>query len=170
MELTESTISDFARKFLSKQGCPKGYTLRAYRKRDDRQVRADMLVKRRLVNASTVRKLGDKERVASLIEEANGMLSTNLKERGIYLRLLNDRDEFVDSGKGMKSIREEVEKAKAPDEIDAVALFLDEAGLGDMPMSDSRLVMQELHELLGKEFSPVMMKYLARKIRKKKDD
>lgn len=166
--LTESTIPDFSRKLLRKQGCPKGYTLRAYHKIDNRQVRVDMKVKRLFVNESTVHVLSDSERVSSLIDEANRLLSTDLKARGIYMRLLNERGEVLDNGTGMKSIRAEVEKANAPGEMDAVAMFLDEAGLGDMPMVDSRLMVQELHELLEKDFGPTMMKYFARKNRKKK--
>lgn len=168
VSLTESTIPDFSKKLLRKQGCPAGYTLRAYHRLDDRHVRVDMKVKRRVVKDSTVNVLDDSDRVSALIAEANRLLSTDLKARGIYLRLLNEQGEVLDNGTGMKAIRAEAKKAKPATPMDAVAMFMDEAGLGDLPLIDSRHLIQELHELLGKNFDESMMKYLTRKQRKKK--
>src|SRR5690606_18793477 len=122
----------FSRRFLRKQGCPPGYTLRASRMvgdKTERLVRKAVQVKRRRVNDTNVTPLAGNLRVASLIEEAQKLMAPEVQAKELKIRLFSDEGVAVHPGVALDTLRAEAENGKPPTLQDAEELFLDEIGL-----------------------------------------
>lgn len=160
--LKTSTFAEFSAKFVRFHGLPFGCELKLWRDKSERYARNDMLVKRKGINRKNCQPLSDDQRIRELLDEAERMLSMDLKARGLTLWLTGPDGSSIDTRTHTGTVRA-MEAAEEPYITDGKAIFqevIESCGLDDvLSVKQSGALYSALKEICGDELDDDLLNW-----------
>lgn len=151
-QLKQSTIEDLSQRVVTLAELPNGCTFRLFNKTRARYVRSDFSIKRKHIIPAHLKRPEDGDTLAYFLSEVNGLISTDLKARGLELRFYGPRGEYFAGNTHISTIRA-VPGLPPEDDDDTVAQFgqiVQNAGLGDeLSTEQVRKLYREMKETLS---------------------
>jgi hypothetical protein len=159
-KLKSSQWSDFSDRVVHICRLPKGTALRLYRKSDDRRVRSDLSVKRKLVTSANIRSLNDYDTVSDFLSKIRMLLSTNIEARGLEMRLYGPDGGRIYGNTRIRTVKQ-MEPSVVKDDSEIFETFLDlleTAGLDDISLRQAGGLYSKLREIVGDELDKRLLR------------
>ena len=151
-KLVESTIEDLSRRVVLHAKLPHGTEIRFFDKRNDRRKRSDWHIKRKHVVASNLHVPADNETVSSYLGCVEALISSDIRARGIVMKLYAPDGSLFNGNTHIGSVRAETPLPSDGDGDSAASIFSDlvcNAGLGEaLSLGDVGALYRELAEML----------------------
>lgn len=164
-QLKESTIAELSQRVVAHSLLPNGSELRFTRRSTGRRVRSDFVVRRRHVTEANLPVPDDKDRVSHLLENVVGLLSTDLKARGIEVNLFAPYGVPIAKQTQIGSVRTYpgIVEDSGDDPVDLFSVLIDNADIDFEPsLLQLRGLFREMSDMLGEGFSNAMLKNAAK--------
>lgn len=167
--LIQSSLVDAGNKFLRFQSFPEGWEIRLFNLRTKKYKRPDTGLNRYRVNRHNIRRVADDESVFTLLQVWKDSVSTDLDGRGLEPQLHHSEQGRVYGNTHIGTLRALADKAKNPDPLDGFALVLEEGGLAELSMAESRDLWNILAEVFGKDvLEERMVRFYKKRARQEK--
>lgn len=159
--LKETTLLEFSDRVVRLAGFPPGTAVALFRKDSGRRVRSDFVLKRQPLVAKSFVKPAPGDGVGEFLAALRELLSTDIEERGLELRLLGPQDQWLDERTRIGVVwMLAVEADEQPAPTDSMSLFemlLENAHLDDeLSPGAARRLYRELVSTLGPEFENLL--------------
>lgn len=168
-KVVDTNREDFSRRMLKRQDIsPDEYELVPRWRKTDVQVRKSRHWNRRVINETTVPRLGPDDNITAFIQQAYDTSSTDLQGEGIYFQLFDKvKKKPVDGNTHMKNVRIKLEHEREPSEMDGLLELLDNLGLGEVSLAETAELREVLRDFVGKDLDALLKKY-AKKMRRRR--
>jgi hypothetical protein len=162
---------DFSRRMVKRQDIsPAEYELVPRWRKTDVQVRRSKSWNRRVINETTVPRLGADDNITAFIQQAYDTSSTDLQGEGIYFQLFDKvKKKPVDGNTHMKNVRMKLEHEREPTDMDGLVELLDNLGLGEVSQPEMAELRGVLRDFVGRDLDSLLVKY-AKKMRRRRRD
>jgi hypothetical protein len=151
-KLVESSIEDLSRRVVRHAKLPHGTEIRFFDKRNDRRKRSDWHIKRKHVVASNLHVPADDETVSSYLGCVEALITSDLRARGIVMKLYAPDGSLFNGNTHIGSVRAETPIPSDGDGDDSVSLFSDlvcNAGLGEtLSLGEVGALYREMAQML----------------------
>jgi hypothetical protein len=148
--LKSSTLVEFSARLVRLFGLPRGSEIRVYRKKTGRRVRSDSTVKWRAIDAKNIERLPDSSNVRELLDEALGVLSTDLEARGCDVYLYAPDGNRLNGNTLLGTVRslEPIASEHDGEEFDTFIALLENSGLEDISLQQAGRLYRQLDQIL----------------------
>ncbi|MBV1929544.1 MAG: hypothetical protein KUG81_08550 [Gammaproteobacteria bacterium] len=159
-KLKSSSLADFSSRLVRFHKLPNGVEIRLYRRKTERRVRSDFTVKRKGINSKNVAKLNDSLNVRDFLNEARGLLSTDIEARGLDMELFAPDGSRINGNKLLGNVRK-FEPQINEDSDEALNLFitlLENCGLEDISIRQAGQLYDQLNGIIDNSLDVSLLK------------
>ncbi len=159
--LKSSTLADFSDKLVRWQEFPRGTEVRLYKRNTERRVRSDFLLKRKAITSKSLPRLPDSQTVMRFLADATHILSTDIKARGIEMKLYSPDGTRINGNTLLGTVRAFEPRFDDEDREEAVDLFftlLENCGLEDISYRQAGRLYRQLDDILDRQLETSLLK------------
>ncbi|MGP5370335.1 hypothetical protein ACTXN4_23085 [Pseudomonas helleri] len=160
-KLKSSTLAEFSEKMVKYQKLPYGTEIRLYRKKTDRRVRSDLILKRKVISQKYIDKFEGSENVKSFLDAARSLLSTEIETRGMEMRLYDPEGSRLNGNTLISTVRDLDDKDS--DDSGKIIYLLNEVlescGIEDCTLRQVGSLREMINKIIETPLDPFLLRH-----------